>query len=102
MPNSRACLCCFLTLVIAGCGGPSSDERENRKTFEMLLTAISIKSLKELEKDAKRLDERRSAGVLSEESHRRLAEIVERARAGDWGNAEAMAYAFREERPFFR
>lgn len=91
---------CFLA-ALGGCSGPSADERENRKSLEMLLTAISIRSPKELEKDATLIGGRRDAGVLSARSYSRLAEIIEEARSGDWGKAEAMAYAFREEEPFF-
>lgn len=89
-------------LVLTGCGGPSVDERENRKAFEFLLTAVSLKNAKELEKDARRIDERHTAGKLSDARHRELSEIIEKARAGDWGKAEEMAYAFREARSFFK
>lgn len=98
----RAALLGGLLLTLAGCGGPSPGERENRKAFEMLLTAISLKNVKELEKDARRIDDRHAAGELSDARHRELCEMVEKARAGDWGKAEEMAYEFRERRPFFR
>lgn len=102
MTRRKAFPCCSLLLVaLAGCGGPSYDERENRKSLEMLLTAVTIRSPKELEKDAKRIEERHEAGVLSDGGHRRLAEIIEKARSGDWGKAEEMAYTLREEKPFF-
>jgi len=89
-------------LVLTGCGGPSAEERENRKTLEFLLTAVSLKNAKELEKDAKRIDDRHAAGTLSDARHRDLQAIVDKARAGDWGEAERMAYEFREARPFFK
>jgi hypothetical protein len=89
-------------LVLAGCGGPSDEERENRKTFEFLLTAVSLKNAKELEKDAQRIEERHAAGKLSDARHRDLRGIIEKARAGDWGKAEELAYAFREKQPFFK
>lgn len=89
-------------LVLAGCGGPSAEERENRKAFEFLLTAVSLQNAKELEKDAQRIDERHSAGKLSDARHRDLQRIIEKARAGDWGEAERMAYEFREAQPFFK
>ena len=34
-------------LLLGGCGEPSEDERENRKSFEFLLTAVSLKNPKE-------------------------------------------------------
>ena len=89
-------------LLLTGCGGPSSEERENRKAFEFLLTAVSLKNVKELEKDAQRIEERHTAGKLSDALHRDLQGIIEKARAGDWGNAERMAYEFREAQPFFK
>lgn len=103
MKKPKTLLCGpLLLLALGGCGGPSGDERENRKSLEMLLTAISIRSPKELEKDAKRIEGRHEAGVLSDRSHSRLAEIIEQARSGDWGKAEELAYAFREEQPYFK
>jgi hypothetical protein len=89
-------------LVMAGCGGPSVEERENRKTFEFLLTAVSLKNAKELEKDAKRIEERHVAGKLSDARHQELQGIIDKARAGNWVEAENLAYAFREARPFFK
>ena len=100
MTRRQACLLGLLAL--AGCGGPSEDERENRKAFEFLLTAVSLKDARELEKDAKRIDERHDAGKLSDARHGDLRAIVEKARAGDWGEAERMAYEFREKQPFFK
>ena len=100
MNRRHAVLLCFL--VLAGCGGPSDEERENRKTFEFLLTAVSLKNAKELEKDAKRIDDRHATGKLSDARHRDLQAIVEKARAGDWSEAERLAYAFRESQPFFK
>ena len=88
--------------LFLGCGGPSEVERENRKSFEALLTAISLKSTKELEKDAKQLDGRRTSGLLSEARHKELSAIIEKARSGEWGAAEEMAYQFRETQPFFK
>ena len=96
-------LCLLVCLIgLGGCGGPSEDERENRKSFEFLLTAVSLKNAKELEKDARRIDERHTAGKLSDARYRDLQAIVEKARAGDWGEAERMAYEFREAQPFFK
>jgi hypothetical protein len=103
MPNPKQLLACtMLLLAFAGCGGPAPDARENRKSFEMLLTAISIKSSTELEKDAMRIEERHSIGVLSDAKYRELRAIIEKARAGDWGGAEETAYDFREKNPFFK
>lgn len=91
-----------LLLTLAGCGGPSPRERDNRKAFELLLTAITLRSAGELEKDASLIERRHADGTLSDAGHRELMEIVAKARAGDWGGAEDRAYKFRESSPFFR
>lgn len=92
----------ILALTLAGCGGPSDRELENRKSLEMLLTAITLRNPKELEKDATRIDERHTSGQLSDSSHRDLREIIGKARAGDWAVAEELAYKFRETQPYFK
>lgn len=104
MPRTlpRASLLALLLLPLPACGGPSPDERENRKALEMLLTAISLKNPKELEKDARRIDERHASGALSDSRYGELSEMIAKARAGDWGGAEEMAYAFREKNPYFK
>jgi hypothetical protein len=98
----RKRIVCLSLVLLAGCGGPSDDERENRKSFEFLLTAVSLRNDKELEKDATRIDERHVVGKLSDARHRDLLAIVEKARSGDWGEAERLAYEFREAHPFFK
>jgi len=92
----------LLLLVIAGCGEPSERELKNRRELEALLTAISLKNAKELEKDIKRIDDRHTSGELSDDGYRDLQEIVKKAKAGDWGGAEKQAYALRESKPFFK
>jgi hypothetical protein len=85
-----------LALALAGCGGePSRREVENARAFEALLTAVSLKHEREVERDAQVIDERHASGELSERNYRALAEIVAKARAKDWAEAERRAYAFR-------
>ena len=88
--------------ILAGCGEPSERELKNRREFEALLTAVSLKNKSELEKDAKRIADRHAAGELSDVRHRDLQAIVAKARAGDWGGAERQAYEFRETHPYFK
>jgi hypothetical protein len=83
-------------LAPCGCGGePSEREVKNARAFEALLTAVSLKNRKELEKDARVIDQRHAAGVLSDARYNDLRAIVEKARAGDWDAAEKRAYQFR-------
>jgi hypothetical protein len=91
-----------LLLAIAGCGEPSERELKNRRELEALLTAISLKNAKELDKDAKRIDDRHASGELSDNGYKDLQEIVKKAQAGDWSRAEKQAYELRESKPYFK
>jgi hypothetical protein len=89
-------------LMFAGCGAPSARELKNRQEFEALLTAVSLKNTTELEKDARRIDDRHASGELSDHGYRDLQVIIVKARSGHWDEAEKRAYEFREKRPYFR
>ena len=91
-----------LLLTITGCGEPSVRELKNRRELEALLTAISLKNKIELNKNAKRIEDRHASGELSDDSYRDLNMIIVRAQSGDWSGAEKDAYAFRESRPYFK
>jgi hypothetical protein len=91
-----------MLLALAGCGEPSLRELENRRELEALLTAISLKNQKELDKDIKRIDDRHASAQLSDASYKDLQEIAKKAQAGDWSGAEKQAYDLRESKPFFK
>ena len=88
-------------LVLVGCGEPSIRELKNRRELEALLTAISLKNQKELDKDIQRIEERHASGELSDESYKDLREIINKAQRRDWAGAEKQAYEMRESKPFF-
>jgi hypothetical protein len=91
-----------MILTLAGCSGePSQRELRNRREFEALLTAVSLKNPKELEKDAGRIEARHTSGELSDAPYQALQGIIRKARDGDWAAAEKLAYEFRERSPFF-
>jgi hypothetical protein len=92
----------WLVLLLTGCGDPSVRELKNRRELEALLTAISLKNQKELDKDIQRIEERHTSGELSAESYSDLQEIIKKAKDGDWGGAEKQAYELREAKPFFQ
>lgn len=92
----------FLAALLFGCGGPSAREIQNRREFEALLTAVTLRNATELEADAQRIDSRRSSGELSEDAYQSLQSILSLARSGDWIGAEKAAYEFRNRRPYFR
>jgi hypothetical protein len=98
----RTSLLASLLIMVTGCGEPSVRELENRRELEALLTAVSLKNKKELDRDMQRIDDRHASGVLSDDSYKDLEEIVKKARAGDWGRAERQAYELRESKPFFK
>jgi hypothetical protein len=94
--SARIALLAALALV--GCGWePSEREVRNARAFEALLTAVSLRNEKELEADARAIDERHASGELSGSKYREILEIVEKARAKDWGAAEKRAYEFRAQ-----
>ena len=66
-PQSRRTLLVWLVLLLAGCGEPSVRELKNRRELEALLTAISLKNQKELDKDIQRIEERHTSGELSDD-----------------------------------
>jgi hypothetical protein len=88
--------------MLPACGEPSLRELKNRQELEALLTAISLRSHKELERDAQRLKTRNASGELSDAAYQDLVAMIEKARAGDWPAAEKQAYAYRESKPYFK
>ena len=99
--RSRATLLVSLFLLLTGCGEPSVRELKNRRELEALLTAISLRNQKELNKDIGRIDERHASGELSDARYNDLQAIAKKAQAGDWRGAEKEAYEMRESKPFF-
>lgn len=95
-------LAACLSLALAGCGKPSEDARQNRRVVDAVLTAVTVKSRKQLDKDAALWDKRLTDGLVSERCHKAVKECIDKARAGDWGGAEDGLYKFREAEPFPR
>jgi hypothetical protein len=100
--ESRPTWLVWLLLSLTGCGEPSVRELKNRRELEALLTAISLRNQKELDKDIQRIDERHASGELSDGSYNDLSAIIKKARGGDWAGAEKQAYEMRESTPFFK
>jgi hypothetical protein len=91
-----------VSFALVGCSEPSARELKNRRELEALLTAITLKDKKELDKDTRRIEERHVSGELSDESYKDLQDIIKKAEGGDWGGAERQAYQLRESKPFFK
>ena len=71
-------------LLLTGCGEPSVRELKNRRELEALLTAISLRNTKELDKDIQRIEDRHNSGELSDASYKDLQEIARKAQGGNW------------------
>ena len=67
-------------LLLTGCGEPSVRELKNRRELEALLTAISLKNQKELDKDIQRIEDRHASGELSDEGYKDLRRSSRRPR----------------------
>ncbi len=80
----RKTLIAGILLMLVGCGEPTVRELENRRELEALLTAISLKNKKELDKDIRRIEDRHTSGGLSDEGYKDLQEIIKKAMADDW------------------
>ncbi|HWE39625.1 MAG TPA: hypothetical protein VG406_23960 [Isosphaeraceae bacterium] len=92
-----------MSILLPGCGGePSPRELKNRQELEALLSAVALKDAKQVELDAKRIDDRHASGELSDAAYGELREVVKDARAGDWAGAEKRGYALRESKPYFK
>src|SRR5262249_8710552 len=89
--------------LLAGCSRePSEEDRQNRREFDALLTAITLKSPNLLEDDARRIEGRVQDGLISDALAQELREIIRKAMSGDWAGAEAQAYEFRNRHPFIK
>ncbi len=89
-----------VVIAFTGCGEPSEDTRQNRRLADSLLTAVTTKNIKELNRCKEFLDKRRADALLSESNHKKLIEISEMAKSGNWPAAEEALYKFREADPF--
>lgn len=85
---------------VIGCGQPTEDARQNRRLTDALLTAVTTKNVKELDKCKSLIDKRRTDGLLSEAHHKKLSDLFTQAKSGKWSEAEDGLYKFRESEPF--
>ena len=100
--GSRAPIVAAMVLALAGCSGePSERQLKNRRELEAVLTAVSLKNRKQLDRDAERIEARHTSGELSDAPYQAIQGIIRKARDGDWAAAEKQAYEFREASPFF-
>lgn len=89
-----------LIVLIAGCGKPTAQDRDNRRVVDCILTAITLRNARLLEDDARWAAQRHDDGQLSDEAYQGLKAVIEKALRGDWLAAEEDGYRFRELHPF--
>lgn len=92
----------FSMLLTAGCGKPSETERDNRRLFDAVLTAVTVKNAAELSQDETLLDGRHAAQELGDAPYQEIKSAIAKAKSGLWQEAESELYKFREENPFPR
>ncbi len=88
-----------VTLSLVGCGPPRAAP-QNQQLIASLRTAISAQNSQWLAKNAELLEERRAAGEMSDEEYEAFQAIVDKAKAGQWEDAEQDVIAFQKaQRP---
>ena len=86
--------------LIAGCGGPTTVDRDNRRVVDEVLTAITLKNPRLLGAAQTRANVRHAAGQFTDDEYQAIEAIIAKGRAGDWQGAENDGYAFRKQHPF--
>jgi hypothetical protein len=89
----------FFVIGLAGCGPPQASP-QNLPLIGSLRTALSTQNPQWLEQNAKILEARRDAGEGSEQEFAMFQAIIDKARGGQWQEAEAEVIAFQKaQRP---
>jgi hypothetical protein len=84
---------------MGGCGPPQASP-ENLQLIASLRTALSAQNSDWLEQNAKLLQERRAAGEVTDEEFETFQAIIQKAREGQWEEAEAQVTVFQKaQRP---
>lgn len=87
-------------LSVVGCNRPAESQRDNRRLMDAILTAVVIRSPKELAKDKELLETRRQEGKLSKTAFESIQKLIVEAEAGKWESAEKGLYEIRRKLPF--
>ena len=81
---------------MSGCGRVPQFAPANRRVIHGLQTAVSSKKVEWLNETVRLIEEKYSAGEMSDEEHDALQRIVDKARSGDWDGAQKDAFALSE------
>ncbi|HUY36112.1 MAG TPA: hypothetical protein VMV69_25460 [Pirellulales bacterium] len=87
--NSAIGLAIVAALLITGCAKPPQVSPGNRRLVDGLRTATSSKQATWLEDCAKRLEDGRQKGTVSDVEYQEFLAIIALARDGKWEQAEA-------------
>jgi len=86
----------MLTVIaIVGCGPPQASP-ENRHLISSLRTALSAENSTWLTENEQIVEQRREHGKMTQEEYETFREIIDRAKAGAWDEAEQQAIRFQE------
>jgi hypothetical protein len=89
----RACIAWLLAgcAAVLGCGRPPQIGRGNYRLVESLRTAISARRIDWLDVNAKLIAQRHTAGEMNDEQFDAFETIIQKARDGNWDEAESDA-----------
>jgi hypothetical protein len=86
-------------LLLPGCGYPAAAE-DNMELISALRTALSARNPKWLDENDAVIEKRHAAGQMGDDEYAAFKKIIERARSGEWQDAERSCMAFqRAQRP---
>lgn len=87
----------FLVLGFCGCSRyPVVSKGEHVELIAALRTACSSKRTDRLDKAAKVIDDRHAAAEMTDAEYDAFQEIVKKARAGQWKEAETATFDFQK------
>jgi hypothetical protein len=83
-------ICAWFAVLMVGCGRPQVAPQNLRLTAS-LRTALSAKNNEWLEQNVTAIEERRTAGQMSDDEYAAFQAIIAQAKAGEWEAAEQEA-----------
>ena len=92
-------LLCFLLTLTIGCSRPQVGHN-NQRIVASLRTALSTRKAEWLEQNETLIEKKHNDGLISKEAYDALKAIVDKAKEGNWDEAEQEVIALqRSQRP---
>ena len=89
-----------LALTAGGCSPPQVSSPANQRLIAGLRTGISARNSEWLEQTVDVVEERRAVGEMGDEEYEAFKAIIDKAKAGQWEDAEQDTIAFlKAQRP---